>query len=41
MQRRDALRLLAAAATLPLLSHDAFSLFPQVHQQRPQTIALK
>jgi len=41
MQRRDALRLLAAAATLPLLSHDAFSLFQEVHQQLPQTVALK
>jgi len=41
MQRRDALRLLAAAATLPLLSHDAFSLFQEVHQQLPQTAALK
>src|SRR5436190_2274800 len=41
MQRRDALRLLAAAATLPLLSHDAFTLFQEVHQQLPQTAALK
>ena len=41
MQRREALRLLAGAATLPLLSHDAFSLFQEVHQQLPQTAALK
>ncbi len=41
MQRREALRLLAAAATIPLVSHDAFSLFEEVHQQLPQTAALK
>ena len=41
MQRREALRLLAAAATLPLLPRDAFSLFQTVHQQLPQTAALK
>src|SRR2546429_6881204 len=41
MQRREALRLLASAATLPLLSRDAFSLFQEVHQQLPQTAALK
>src|SRR5256885_9000397 len=41
MQRRDALTLLAAAATLPLLSRDAFTLFQEVHQQLPQTAALK
>jgi hypothetical protein len=41
MQRREALRLLAGAATLPLLSRDAFSLFQEVHQQIPQTAALK
>ena len=41
MQRREALRLLAAAATLPLLSRDAFSLFQEVHQQLSQTAALK
>jgi len=41
MQRRDALKLLAAAATLPLLSRDAFTLFQEVHQQLPQTAALK
>jgi len=41
MQRREALRLLAGAATLPLLSRDAFSLFQEAHQQLPQTAALK
>jgi glucoside 3-dehydrogenase (cytochrome c) hitch-hiker subunit len=41
MQRREALRLLAGAATLPLLSREAFSLFQQVHQQLPQAAALK
>src|SRR2546426_770759 len=41
MQRREALRLLASAATLPLVSRDAFSLFQEVHQQLPQTAALK
>jgi hypothetical protein len=41
MQRREALRLLAAAATLPLVSRVAFSLFQEVHQQLPQTAALK
>jgi hypothetical protein len=41
MQRREALRLLAAAATLPLVSRAAFSLFQEVHQQLPQTAALK
>src|SRR5256885_3921831 len=41
MQRREALRLLAAAATIPLVSHDASSLFEEVHQQLPQTAALK
>ena len=41
MQRREALRLLAAATTLPLVSRDAFSLFQEVHQQLPQTAALK
>jgi hypothetical protein len=35
MQRREALRLLASAAALPLLSRDAFSLFRAVHQQLP------
>ena len=42
MQRREALKLLAAAAaTMPLLSRDAFSLFQEVHQQLPQTATLK
>src|SRR5882724_12226862 len=41
MQRREALKLLAAAATLSLVSRDAFSLFQEVHQQLPQTAALK
>src|SRR5882724_438586 len=41
MQRREALKLLAAAATLPLVSRDAFALFQEVHQQLPQTAALK
>lgn len=41
MQRREALRLLAAAATLPLLPRDAFSLFQDVHQQLPQAVVLK
>jgi hypothetical protein len=33
MQRRDALRLLASAAALPLLSRRAFSMFQAVHEQ--------
>lgn len=41
MDRREALRLLASAAALPLLSRDAFSLFQSVHQQLPETPALK
>ncbi len=41
MQRREALRLLASAAALPLLSRDAFSLFRAVHQQLPAQAALK
>jgi hypothetical protein len=41
MQRREALRLLASAAALPLLSHEAFAVFQDVHQQLPQTAALK
>ncbi len=41
MKRRDALKLLAAAASLPLLSHDAFSLFQAVHQKLPKTAALQ
>lgn len=41
MQRRQALKLIASAATLPLLSRDAFSLFQEVHQQLGETAALK
>ncbi len=35
MQRREALRLLASAAALPLLSREAFSMFRAVHEQLP------
>jgi hypothetical protein len=41
MHRRQALRLLASAATLPLLSREAFSLFQAVHDQLPEKTALK
>jgi len=41
MHRREALRLLASAATLPLLSREAFSLFQAVHEQLPEQAALK
>jgi len=41
MHRREALRLLAGAATLPVLSRDAFSLFRQVHEQLAEGGALK
>src|ERR1022692_1363456 len=41
MKRRDALKLLAATAALPLLSHDAFCLFRAVHQELPKTAALQ
>lgn len=41
MDRRNALKLLASAASLPLLSRDAFSLFQTVHDQLPATAALK
>ena len=41
MKRREALRLLASAATLPLLSRTAFSLFQAVHEQLPDRPALK
>src|SRR5438128_10872649 len=41
MQRREALRLLAATAALPVLSRDAFSLFRGVHQQLAEAPALK
>jgi len=41
MQRREALRLLASAAALPLLSRQAFSLFQAVHDQLPEQGVLK
>jgi hypothetical protein len=41
MHRRQALRLLASAATLPLLSREAFSLFRVVHEQLPEQSVLK
>ena len=41
MQRREALRLLASAAALPLISPDAFSMFQAVHEQLPAQPALK
>src|SRR6478609_1898441 len=41
MQRREALRLLASAAVLPLLSREAFSMFRAVHQQLPDQPVLK
>jgi hypothetical protein len=41
MERREALKLLAGAAALPLLSRDALALFQQVHQSLPETAALK
>src|SRR5437870_13085040 len=41
MQRREALRLLAATAALPILSRDAFSLFRELHQQLAEAPALK
>ena len=41
MHRRQALRLLASAATLPLLSREAFSLFQAVHEQIPEQPVLK
>lgn len=41
MHRRQALRLLASAATLPLLSREAFSLFQAVHDQMPEQSVLK
>jgi hypothetical protein len=41
MHRRQALRLLASAATLPLLSREAFCLFQAVHQQLPEQAVLK
>jgi glucoside 3-dehydrogenase (cytochrome c) hitch-hiker subunit len=41
MQRREALRLLASAATLPLLPRAAFSLFRAVHEQLSDQPVLK
>jgi len=41
MYRRQALRLLASAAALPLLSREAFSLFQEVHDQLPAQAELK
>ena len=41
MHRRQALRLLASAAALPLLSREAFSLFQAVHDQLPAQAVLK
>lgn len=41
MQRREALRLLAAGAALPLFFRDAFALFQGVHEQLPEAAALK
>jgi Gluconate 2-dehydrogenase subunit 3 len=41
MQRREALRLLASAAALPLLSREAFSMFRAVHEQLPEQAVLR
>jgi len=41
MHRRQALRLLASAATLPLLSREAFSLFQAAHEQQSEQCVLK
>lgn len=41
MHRRQALRLLASAATLPLLSREAFSLFQAAHDQLAEQSVLK
>jgi hypothetical protein len=41
MQRREALRLLASAAALPLLSRQAFSMFQAVHEQIPEQPVLR
>jgi len=41
MHRRQALRLLASAATLPLLSPQAFSMFQAVHDQLHEQAILK
>ncbi len=41
MHRREALRLLASAAALPLLSREAFSMFQAVHEQLPEQAVLR
>src|ERR1700758_3464088 len=41
MHRREALKLLAGAATLPLVSREVLALFHQVHEQLPASSALK
>jgi hypothetical protein len=41
MHRRQALRLLVSATTLPLLSREAFSLFQSVHEQLPEQTVLQ
>jgi hypothetical protein len=41
MQRRDALKLLAGAAALPLLPRDVFAFFRSVHEQLPSSMALQ
>jgi len=41
MQRREALKLLAATATLPLIPREAFSLFQAVHEGLSQSAGLK
>ena len=41
MQRRQALRLLASATALPLLSRQAFSMFQAVHEELPEQAVLK
>src|SRR3984893_2368678 len=41
MQRREALRLLASAAALPLLSREAFSMFQAAQEQLPERSVLR
>lgn len=41
MHRRKALRLLASAAALPILSREAFSMFQAVHEQLPEQAVLR
>ncbi len=41
MHRREALRLLASAAALPLLPREAFSMFQAVHEQLPEQAVLR